>query len=295
MDDYLRDVFTNKVVRGDRIDIPRAETFIRDNPELIERFPGGFVKHMQTAVEAARNATRTGEGVDAAIKALGDRNAPGMVGFINAKAGQEIAKAVLEAPNPAVAARGLLRAAGKDQTGDALLGLKGGIVDEVMRRAMTGDRLTGGALARQLDDRSVQRALNVLLPPEEVSRLRTVATQLRKIDKWDATKGMDVENAPNALVATFMQIQAAQAGRALKTGTIQVPGMFVQRVRTALNRIAIDRADSLIHEAIRDPKMMAALLAGPGSSRATIERAERTLGNWATGVLAASMSGDEDG
>lgn len=290
MDDYLRSVFQGKVVRGDRIDIPRAETFIRDNPELMERFPGGFQRDVRRAVDAARNAGRTRDVSQEALRVLGDRNAPGMVGFINAKAGQEIAGAIFTAPNPAQAARALARAAGKDQTGDALLGLKGGVVDEVIRRAMRGDTLTGDALFRQLNDPEVLRVVTAVLPGDEVSRLRTVAAQLRKLDTWDATAPLDLENAPNSLVATFMQIQAAKAGRALGTGTIQVPGMFVKRVRDLLGRIAIDRADALVHEAIRDPKMMAALLTGPGSSRVQIQRAEQTLSTWATGVLAASQS-----
>jgi hypothetical protein len=59
-------------------------------------------------------------------------------------------------------------------------------------------------------------------------------------------------------------------------------------VRDIMSRVAVDHADALLHEAMRDPKMLAALLTGPGSSRAQIRRAEEAFTTWATGTLAAS-------
>jgi len=286
--DYLRDAFTRGVVRGDQIDIPRAEAFVSNNRELIDRFPDGFKPAMERAISAARTAGRRGEQVADALKVLGDRNAPGQVGFVNAKAGQEVAKTIFDADNPSRAARALVTAAQREGTGDAYLGLKGGVVDEVISRAMKGDRLTGDALFRQINDPQVMGILRAVLPPEELSRLRVVATQLRKLDTWESVTPEAFENAPNALVSTFLQVQAAKAGRAVGTGTIQVPGMFVKRVRDIMSRVAVDHADALLHEAMRDPKMLAALLTGPGSSRAQIRRAEEAFTTWATGTLAAS-------
>lgn len=292
MADYMRNQFADAVVRGDKIDLPRAETFVRNNPELIARFPDGFQPAMNRAIDAARTAVRRSSQFDDILKVLGDRNAPGQIGFLNAKAGQEVAKAIFEAENPSAQARAIARAAGRDQTGDALLGLKGGVIDEVIRRATTGDRLRGDSLARVLDDPEVQRVLAATLSPQERSALRVVANQARKIDTWESVAPETIENAPNTMVATFLQIQAAKAGRAMGTGTIQTPGIFVSRVRNLLDRVFVDHADALIHEAIRDPKMLAALLTGPGSKRAQIQKAEQTITNWAVGTLSAT--GEEE-
>lgn len=287
--DFMRNQFADAVVRGDKIDLPRAETFVRNNRDLIGRFPDGFQPAMERAISTARLASRRAGQLEDTIKVLGDRNAPGQVGFVNAKAGQEVAKAIFDADNPAAAARALARAAQRDQTGDAYLGLKGGVIDEVIRRATSGQTFRGDALARQLDDPQVMRVLRAVLPPEEMSRLRTVANQMRKIDQWEGVAPEAIENAPNAMVSTFLQLQAAKAGRAMGTGTIQAPGIFVSRVRNLLNRAMVDHADALLHEAMRDPKMLAALLTGPGSTRVQIQRAEQTLTNWSVGVLAAQF------
>lgn len=290
--DYMRNQFADAVVRGDKIDLPRAETFVRNNPELIARFPDGFQPAMNRAIDAARTSVRRSSQFDDIMKVLGDRNAPGQIGFLNAKAGQEVAKAIFEAENPAAQARAIARAAGRDQTGDALLGLKGGVIDEVIRRATTGDRLRGDSLSRVLDDPQVKKVLAATLSPREVSALRVVANQARKIDTWENVAPEMIENVPNAMVATFLQLQAAKAGRAMGTGTIQAPGIFVSRVRNLLNRVSTDHADALIHQAIRDPKMLAALLTGPGSKRAQIQKAEQTITNWAVGTLSAT--GEEE-
>lgn len=286
-EDYVRSMFKGAVVRGDQISLSRAESFVRANAELIDRFPDGFKPAMEAAIDAAKNADVRGDRVAQALKALGDRNAPGTVGFVNAKAGQEVAQAIYAAENPTRAARNLASAALKDQTGDAYLGLKGGLIDELMARAFKGDKIKGDALARQLSDPTTASVLRQVLSPQERAALRTVATQLKKLDDWDIAKIDDVRNAPNQLVATFLQVQAAKAGRALGTGTIQAPGIMVRRTQDLLRRVSVGRADSLIHDAMQDPKLLSALLTGPGSTKAKIEEANRALSNWAIGAIAA--------
>jgi hypothetical protein len=294
MEDYLKDAFQKATVRGERLDINRAETYIRKNEALLERFPDGLQPAINRAVAAARSASTTRDKVDDAIKVLGDRNAPGIVGFVNAKGGQEVAKTLFEAERPAAAARSLLRAANKDQSGDAILGLKGGLLDEIIRRSSGKDgTINGEAFRRQLNDPKTRQLVGEILSPEEASRLRIIATQAQKLDKWDTITPEIIENAPNALVSTFLQVKAAQAGRAMGTGTIQVPGIFVKRTRDILARLSVDHADKLVHDAMKDPKIMAALLTGPGSSRAQVRKADQALTNWALGTL-ATLGEDEE-
>ena len=287
--DYVRDLFTSKAARRGRVDVNRADDFMRDNAALIDRFPDSFQPEALNAIAAARTADRVAARAQEAVKALGDPSASAQVGFANAAKGREVARSIFEADNPSAAARAIARAANKDQTGDAVLGLQAGVVDEVIRRASTGRNLTGRALADELANPDVQKVIRAVLPPAQQSRLRVVAAQLRKLDAFDRVTPDDIDSAPNMLVATFMQIQAAKAGRSLGTGTIQVPGMFVRRSREIMKRLATDHADALIREAITDnPKLLAALLTGPGSSRVQIRQAEQRLTAWAVGALAAS-------
>jgi hypothetical protein len=294
MEDYLRGMTQRAIVRGDRVSVERADSFIRNNDALIARFPDGFQPALDRAVDTARNAVRLRGNVDDALKVLGDRNAPGMVGFVNAKAGQEVARGIFEAENPVAAARALANAAQRDPSGDAYLGLKGGLVDEVIRRATSGNELRGDSMARVLADPEMNRVLRAVLPAEELSRLQVIAGQARKLDQWQSASPDDFQNTPNTIVATFLEMQAAKAGRAMGTGTIQVPGMFVRRTRNILHSLFNDRADALIHDAIRDPKLMAALLVGPGSRREQVRRAEQTLTNWAIGTAGASVNSEDE-
>ncbi len=292
--DYMRNQFADSAIRNDAVDLSRAETFVRNNRELVDRFPDGFQPAMDRAISTARIAANRGSRVENVLKVLGDRNAPGQVGFVNARAGQEVAKAIFDAENPAAAARAIARAAQRDQSGDAYLGLKGGLVDEVIRRATSGSSLKGDSLVSVLDNPEMRKVLTEILPPQERAALRVMATQLRKLDTWEGVGPEDVANAPNMMVSTFLQMQAAKAGRALGTGTIQAPGIMVNRTRSLLNRLSVDKADALIHEALRDPKLLAALLTGPGSRRAQIQKAEEALTTWATGVLGAEAANPGD-
>lgn len=289
MQEFLKADFVNKGVRGGTLDPARADTFIRNNADLLARFPDGLEPVIRQAAAAASKADRRGEQLDAAVKYLGDRNAEGPIGFINAKVGQEVASSIFSAKNPAAAARALARAAQKDANGDAYLGLKGGVFDEVIKRASTGGTLRGDRLAEELNNPETRKVLREILSPQELSRLRVVATQLKKVDDWEAVAPDALQNAPNQLVATFLQLQAAKAGRAMGTGTIQAPGIMVSRVRNLWSRLALDKADSLLFDAIRDPKLMQALLMGPGSSKAAKEKAGQTLTNWLIGAGAANV------
>ena len=184
----------------------------------------------------------------------------------------------------------MVAAARRDPTGDAYLGLKGGVVDHVLSQATSGNRVRGDALANALNDPETMRVMRAVLPNAELSRLRVIATQLSKLDIAETVSAADIENAPNQLVATFLQVQAARAGRAVGTGTIQAPGIFVNRVTNAFNRLSIGKADQLIHDALEDPQLLRALLTGPGSSKARIDQSVRVLNNWAIGALGAETA-----
>ena len=289
MQDFLRDDFQTSATRPDGSPDPaRIEAFSRSRREALQRFEDGVGGEVEAIRTAAREVTRRRDRVDTLVDALNDTQRGTVAGVVNAPKGREIARGIFEADNPSAAARTIARAAQRDGTGDAYLGLKAGLYDEVIRRSGADGAISGERMARILADNEMRRVLRAALPPGEYSRLQTIAAQMRKIERSLSARNVDTENLPNTLISTFVQIQAAKAGRSLGTGTIQVPGMFVSRTRALLSRVANDRADALIKAALEDPQIMSDLLIGPSAGAQRIRQAETRLTNWAIGTLAAS-------
>jgi hypothetical protein len=291
--DFLRDEFTTAARRPDgQVDPAAVARFGERNREALERFPSGVGSEVSGVRAAARDVVRRRERMADIVAALDETTRGTVAGVVNAPKGREVARGIFEADNPAAAARTIARAAQRDSTGDAYLGLKAGIYDEVIRRASGDGAINGEKMLRVLNDPDVGRVIAAALPPDEMSRLRIIATQIRKIERSMSARAVDTENLPNSLLSTFVQIQAAKAGRAAGTGTIQVPGIFVARTREYLARVFNDKADATIRAALEDPRFMADLLIGPTASKQRIAAAERRMTQWALGVLAAS--GEEE-
>ena len=289
MQDFMRDDFTEAVRRQDgQVDPGDVTRFAEGRREALQRFPDGVGAEVEAVRRAASEVVRRRDRVDTIVSALNETQRGTVAGVANAPKGREIARGIFEADNPSAAARTIARAAQRDSTGDAYLGLKAGLYDEVISRSGGRSGLSGEQMARTLADPEMSRVLRAALPAGELSRLKTISAQMRKIERSMAARNVDTENLPNSLISTFIQIQSAKAGRAMGTGTIQVPGMFTARARQILARVFNDRADAVIKAALEDPQIMSDLLIGASARPERIRQAEGRLTNWAIGTLAAS-------
>ena len=290
VENFLRDEFVTNATRPDGRPDPNAvERFIRSNREALSRFPTTVEGEVLAIRDAAKEVTRRQDRVATVMQALSETERGTIPGLVNAPKGREVARGIFEAENPAMAARTIARAAQRDPTGDAYLGLKAGLFDEVISRA-GGMGMSGDRLAKVIADPEMARVLRAALPEADIARINTVAAQMRKIERSLSAQQVDTENLPNNLISTFVQIQAAKAGRAMGTGTIQVPGMFTARAREILGRVFNDRADALIRAALNDPQLMSDLLIGPSASATRVRAAENRLMNWAIGALGATTT-----
>jgi hypothetical protein len=289
MQDFMRDEFLSGTVGPDgRPSVRQIDSFTERNREALGRFADGVGSEVGAVRRAAAEAARRADRRDAIVAQLDQTTRGTVAGLVNVPNGRAIARGIFEADNPAAAAGATARAAQRDATGDAYLGLKGALADEVISRSLSGEGLSGRKMMAALDDPTMRRVLSAALPPAELSRLRTIAAQLRKLETAATAPAVDTENLPNMLISTFVQIQAAKAGRAMGTGTIQVPGIIVNRARNWMARIATDHADALIRAAMEDPRLLSDLLIGSSAGAARTRQAEQRFTQWAVGVLAAS-------
>lgn len=288
---FLRDEFVGRVSGGgDAPSLRSVDGFANQNREALSRFGAGVGAEVQSVRRAASESLRRQDRRDLVVAALNETKRGTVAGVVNAPKGTEIARGIFEADNPSAAARAIARAAQRDQTGDAYLGLKAGLADEVIRRSTVGGGLSGNKMDQVLRDPEMARVLHAALPPAELNRLRVVARQLSRLEKSASVKSVDTENLPNQIISTFLQIQAAKAGRAMGTGTIQVPGMIVSRARQLISVVANDRADAIIKAAMEDPQILSDLLVRPSASASRRLEAETRLANWAMGVLATEIT-----
>lgn len=304
-EDFVRGQVTDRTIRGDQFSDRSAETFQRQNRDVLDEFPA-VREDLQAARTATADVQASRERVNAITDRLNDRRQSIGASFINATPGREVAEAVFKARNPAAAARQLRNAASKDETGRALDGLKSGFRDYVISGARTSDLdaqnapvLSGSKLKGRLSDRNVRSALSQVFTPGEISRMNRLADQLVKIERAGRAGRADdiMDDLPNKFISVFAQVQAAQVGsrvaRNSGAGNIQTPGIFVNRTKELLSRLTNDRAEQLVKDALKDPDLLSALLRNLDDPRAARAAASR-INAWLTGTGAVVATEDEE-
>lgn len=303
-EDFLRGQVSDRAVRGDQFSDRAAETFQKQNRDVLDEFPS-VRDDLQGARDATAEVQARQDRVKSITERLNDRRQSVGAAFLQAAPGKEIAEAVFAARNPAKAALQIRNAAAKDTSGRALDGIKSGFLDNLIRGTSTSrldaenvPMISGSRLTGRLADENTRAALKRIFKPDELRRMDQLAAQLSKIEtagrSGQATAIID--DLPNKFLSTFAQVQAASVGSAVArnsgTGNIQTPGIFVNRTKELLGKLTNDRAEQLLVDAIKDPELMRALLLNLDDPRAARRAADR-LNSWLIGTGAVSVTEEE--
>lgn len=303
-EDFLRGQVSDRAVRGDGFSDRAAETFQRQNRDVLEEFPA-----VRDDIQGARDATADVQARSARVKAitdrLNDRRQSVGAAFLNASPGREVAEAVFAARNPTAAARQIRNAAARDDSGRALDGVKSGFLDNLIKSASTSGLdadnaavISGSKLTERLSDPKTRGALAQVFKPDELARMDRLADQLTKIERAARAGSAErlIDDLPNKFLSVFAQVQAARVGAAVARrnggGNIQTPGIFVNRTKELLGRLTNDRAEQLLIDAIKDPELMSALLRNLDDPRAARASASR-LNAWLVGTGAVSATEEQ--
>ena len=142
IEDFLRSRFDRATFGSDDKFNPRGgRTFMRDNADLMQRFP--YLRDaFDDALRTQSKAAATGARADQALTNMD--NPTKSIGAAFTQAPSETAiDAVFKAKKPSLAARQLTATARKDKTGKALDGLKGSFADYVIRSSTDANGLNG--------------------------------------------------------------------------------------------------------------------------------------------------------
>lgn len=273
--DYITRRFTDHSIRNGQFNTSRAQDFVRNNSELLDRFPA-LKQRMANAEQAQTLATETASRLGQRASRLRDPKVSYTARFLNAPVDQEIS-ALISARDPRTAALELRRQAAQDPTGNALAGLKGAFVDHVMDRARMGQfnelgepLLSGRAIRATLRDDKISKAARGILSNQERVRLERLAQELSKLETARSnlpSVGGVVDDMPNQLISFIGRTIAARSGARMGQGvsgaSLLTAGFASKRMQRLLSALTNDHAEALIREAVRDPVAFRTLLADP--------------------------------
>jgi hypothetical protein len=309
--EYLKNQFQGAAVRDGTVKPELARRFIRNNREQLDRFDG-LRRQMEQAAQERDTADALAQRLGARRDRLQSPSKSYTEQFLGAPVEREIEQ-VLKARNPRRAAQTLRNAVTKDESGQALRGLKSGFVDYLMRRAGTkefdeqGERLiSGGALKNQLSDPRVRNAMDAVFTRDEMNRFRTIADELGKVEasrrNLPNVGPAVMDDMPSRFVETIGRVLSARLGAAAggssMAGGLQSAQIFSGRAKELIKNLTNNRAQQLIEQAVTGDRELYRMLLmdmqSPGKRRALNRRLNAWLASPAGSAFTAATEPSEE-
>ena len=262
-------------------------------------------RQITEAAEARRISDELAVLVKEGRKVADDPRLSPTAAFIKANVGAEFKTLVKASRDPRAAAKALMRAAKKDETGQAVLGLKASVYDHLIDTAIKGEGLLGTKMRDALFDKRFLAAIREILTPVEFRQLGKNIKALKNIEAR-AGKLPDVGGVLNEPTNTAIEMigrvlsagQGTRIAKATGGGSVQVPGMFATQAKRFLKFLTNDKGREILREAMQPTpegrELFRALLL-PLDTPARIERVGRVLGPFLGGAgSAAVIEGQRD-
>lgn len=278
----------------------KAERWVKNNEAILDKFPG-MRDQLTDAAGAQKIADDTRIRMDTRKKALRDPKVSVSARFLNATDMNTEVRSILKAKNPARMADELVRQAGKDTTGEALEGLRGGFVDYILETSSIGPFNDQGV--QTISGRTMHNFLNknfsvlqkVFTRPQ-IAKMRTVARELTKIETFEKVPygkpGLEFKDFASNALRVAAEAKMAQVGGQVGGGTLggsmKLASLFAGKAKKAMTWLTKDRAEQLVHDAILadDPKLLQSLLLPldkPSVAKENLIILNRALNLWLAG------------
>lgn len=304
IENYLTQSFRNTAISGEgRLKPEPATNWMRRNAALLDRFPE-VRNQLAEAVSAQGRAetltarqTNVERGLlqrgDSRVERLLDQRPESAVArFLNAAPGKEVDR-VFAADDPAALAASLRRSVERDQTGQALAGLRGSFIDNLFARARQttpdGPVFNGSAIMDALDDPKQVAALGQVFDAPAMARLRQIGTELTALERarGASARGGVIEDIPSKALDLVSRFVAARTVSGLAESAIATGAM-----RKFLQTMTTDRAQRLLSDAVTNPELFSTLMS-PISTPSQQDKAVRRLQSFLTGAAGQAAVGGE--
>ena len=289
---FIKDRFLQSSVREGQIVPTLADTYLRNNAELLTNFPA-LRDQLSSARTAADVARRVQSSADAMRRTFDNANVSATARFLNAPVDNEINR-VMGSVNPVGMFEDLVGRAKQDRSGKAVSGLKAGFSSWLIDNASSPSQIDiagrpifwGIKFKAALENKSIRGVMEKLYSPDEIKRMDEAADLLTKLHvrSQDKRLGTILADRPSQILSIVARVIGAKAGAAASAtpgGSIQSASIGSNAVRDFLNKLTVDKAQQLIVDAVQDPELMVALLRHkPNAPRAEKLRHERVIRGW---------------
>lgn len=295
---YLRNIFNEKVFTGDKFSPIDAESFLKSNRTLLEKFP-----NVRQEIEQSILSQKKVADVTSRVSGLSKPVRESTSARFASAAPKKALDAVITAQDPKKAMANLIASAKKDKTGAALGGLKRAVTETLLTRstkvldvvseAGATSELRGTRLSEALDDEILGGIAKQALSKGEMSRLRIISKELEKLDKarlLESTGDTMSLFKPNALVSIAGRILAARYGSTFGGGfggSLQSANIASARMQKILESLTNDKAMKLLINATQDSDLMRDLLLNLNKPE-NLLRLEKSLAPYVAGSISGS-------
>lgn len=296
-EDFLRTKFLKSAVERGQLNIRAAQRFLLQNEEILNRLPrvrnqiNEVIESGETMALTLRQRARVNLDDPKVSKATM------LIGKGPVETFRQINK--LSSKDAANEVQKLINRVSRDETGEALSGLKSGFLEFLYStsresaRDIQGLRFISGFALRDTLDAS-QSVVKRLFSADEIKRLDTIAKDFIRVESRRAaqlTPEGVISDLPGKVSSILSMISGARFGafvsRKVGGGGIEIPRIFASQFRQLTEAGIRDPSTRLIRDAIFDEDLFKELLQSNLEKDGKLSIiATRRLNAWAAAVIA---------
>ena len=301
---FINNEFILSATRNGVVDVNLAQTFLRNNQVVLDRFP-----EVRGAIESAVASGVARDSSDllrkAGIDTIDDPDVSKAIILMN-KGTKKAFDSILASRNSVLETKKVLEMLGKDESGEALEGLKQGFFDYLINKGSVGNVISGNKLGAFVDAPNVKGLIDTLYSGPEKARLYRIIRTAQRVDvartaapSVEGITGDRLSKASDAVLGILGAAYGRQVSTTLGGGTIQVPGMTASLFRDLGAKGLTNPAKRLIIAALNDEALFREVVMGqtlePAAPAGQLApEVSRRLNAWAAGALVRAGLGDEE-
>lgn len=299
--DYLMRSLRDRVVTSDgRVRPESAESWIRQNEALLGRYPE-IRDQLTQAISSQRRADELARGQSVTERELSTPRGSALAAFLGGNPADAVAN-VFKLENPLEAVAALRRSAARDPSGQALSGLRGAFVQDLLSRSRSvtpdGEVFSGSTIRDTLSNPQQRAALETIFNADEIKRLRQIGDEFTALERARGqlpSVGAPMADQPNRMIDNLLRTAAVKVAGFVNpsgAGSMQIGQMASANAQNFLKTLTNDRASRVLSQSITDPELFSALMRQTRTPEQEAQ-AVRRLQGWLAGPAGRALFAEE--